>query len=163
MSKKPKNAVSSNPNKEWLDKNVVPLLKGTALSIYSFLWNGSPPSEYLVWLNSPEKSPLWGRDTKKLIVEDGFRFDYVREPQAVALDGGKITIFGGDGTPFIDEKGMVSVRLFKKMEDGKNLILQVSCLLAPAESGATIRGFYELFDMNPVEVTSTYGTQWGQA
>ena len=38
--------------KEWLDKNVVPLLKENHLLIHSFIWNGNPPKEVLVWLRT---------------------------------------------------------------------------------------------------------------
>ena len=37
--------------KKWLDTNVVPLLKENSLRIHSFIWNGNPPKEVLVWLH----------------------------------------------------------------------------------------------------------------
>lgn len=146
-------------HKEWLDANVVPLLGG--LKIYSFLWNGTPPSEYLVWLNAEDHSQSWGPEVKRLL-DLGFRFDFTRDVVAVEVDGNKMTLFGGDGTPFVAKDGRVSVRLFRK-EENIGLILQVSCLRHAAEAPTAIREFFALFDTNPIEVCSQYASPWGQA
>jgi hypothetical protein len=45
--------------KEWLDFNVVPLLKENHLQIHSFIWNGNPPKEVLVWLRT---DPIMSHD-----------------------------------------------------------------------------------------------------
>lgn len=45
--------------KEWLDQHVVPLTQSDPpLRIYSFLWNGDPPKEILVWLLAGLPAPL---------------------------------------------------------------------------------------------------------
>ena len=43
--------------KEWLDKNVVPLLNGEpALALHHPFWNGTPPKEVLVLLKPADDS-----------------------------------------------------------------------------------------------------------
>jgi hypothetical protein len=38
--------------KKWMDDNIVPLLKENSLEIHSFIWEGNPPKEVLVWLRT---------------------------------------------------------------------------------------------------------------
>jgi hypothetical protein len=151
--------------KKWLDFNVVPLIKEKPLKIHSFIWNGNPPKEVLVWLKTeakvcsrchlPEAVPpvrgidcahtgcnyqpapaAWGQALKEL-VELGFRFDFTREQQLITLGTGVVKAFGGDGSPLFNPEGMASARLFKKTEeDGVGLIIQVGCQFWPL-SGET--------------------------
>lgn len=151
--------------KKWLDFNVVPLIKEKPLKIHSFIWNGNPPKEVLVWLktelkvckrcHNPEASPPvrgvecagpscnyqpdpmdWGNAVKELL-EAGFRFDYTREQILVTLGSGMVKAFGGDGSPLFNQEGMASARLFRKTEDdGTGLIIQLGCQFWPIE-GAT--------------------------
>lgn len=189
--------------KSWLDDNVVPAINEKPLAIYSFIWNGNPPKEILVWLSTlserckrcgtlrgepsgeecaaqdcdwqPEATD-WAQAVKELL-EDGWRFDYTREQQLVAIGNQTVKAFGGDGAPLFSPDGMASVRLFRKMEDGTGLILQVACKFWPLEPrdglpGMTpgehaawaVKGFFAQFqDGNPLEVCAKYGAQFGAA
>jgi len=148
--------------KKWLDFNVVPLIKEKPLKIHSFIWNGNPAKEVLVWLKTelkvckrcknPEASPPvmgldcqtagcdyqpdpmdWGNAVKELL-EDGFKFDYTREQVLITLGAGMVKAFGGDGSPLFNPEGMASARLFRKTEaDGVGLIIQVGCQFWPVE------------------------------
>lgn len=176
--------------KEWLDRNVVPLLSDD-LKIYSFVWNGDPPKQILVWLvasscalartgdderaASPEFSPTqWPRATHRLIVEHDFRFDYTREQQMVRLESGLIPIFGCDGAPLFGKEGTAAVRLFRRMNDGVDLILQVGCTYPPVGDGskklspgqhaaAAVKGFFGLFDVPALQVCQKFSAPFGQA
>jgi len=187
----PKESALSFDMKKWLDGNVVPLTQREPKSkIYSFIWNGNPPREILVWLlaghpsagddsegtsASEEEKPFnpldWPNLVKRLLVEDDFRFDYLREQQMVKIETGMIPVFGGDGAPLFGKDGMASSRLFKVMDDGIRLILQVGCKY-PGESGmnpgqhasAAVKGFFGLFDdENPLTVCQKYAAVFGQA
>lgn len=166
--------------KKWLDENVVPLTTQQPQSkIYSFIWNGNPPKEILVWLlaesEPTEEKPFapgaWGALVHRLITQDGFRFDFLREQQMVQLEGGMVPVFGGDGAPLFGKDGMASARLFKKNEEGICLLLQVGCKypstseLSPGQhASAAVKGFFGLFgDEDPLTVCSKYGAVFGQA
>ena len=177
--------------KKWLDKNVIePLTHQEPKShIYSWVWNGTPPKEILVWLlaGPPEKeadpsSPpssdpppfdpaSWPKLIRRLLEEDGFRFDYLREQQMVEVAGSLIPIFGGDGAPLFAKDGMASARLFRKGEDGISLILQVGCSFPATEhlspglnAAAAVKAFFGLFgEENPLTVCAKYGAVFGQA
>lgn len=172
--------MSSFEMKKWLDENVVPLTKRQPQSsIYSFIWNGNPPKEILVWLlveNEPtDEKPFspaaWPELVRRLLVDDGFRFDLLREQQMVQLENGLVPIFGGDGAPLFGKEGMASSRLFRKTDDGISLILQVGCKYPPSgemtggqHASAAVKGFFSLFgDEDPLTVCSKYGAVFGQA
>lgn len=154
--------------KGWLDGHVVPLTQLQPESkIYSFIWNGNPPKEILVWLLANDSWPELG---KRLILEDGFRFDYLREQQMVQIENGMVPVFGGDGAPLFSEDGMASMRLFRKEDDETLLILQLGYKY-PAQPGRKpslvasdgVKAFFELFDESPLTVCSKYGAVFGQA
>lgn len=190
--------------KEWLDQHVVPLKNKSPLSrIHSFIWNGSPPKEILVWLlcgdqhfvptsracgkstelaeraikqpEQPEKPAFkphdWPDLLRRLLDKDEFRFDYLREQQMVAIGDGLVPVFGGDGAPLFSKDGMASARLFRKMEDGICLILQLGCkypktdeLTPGMHASSAVKAFFKLFgDENPLTVCSKYGAVFGQA
>ena len=166
--------------KKWLDTNVVPLAQQQPQSqIYSFIWNGNPPKEILVWLTvesepteeKPFAAGAWPELVRRLIKDDDFRFDYLREQQMVQLEGGLVPVFGGDGAPLFAKDGMSSSRLFKKMDDGICLILQVGCKYPPKDemspgqhASSAVKGFFGLFgDEDPLTVCSKYGAVFGQA
>ena len=170
--------------KEWLDNNVVPLLKENSLKIHSFIWNGNPPKDVLVWMRVTHPSMMrcemettypepsaWGETVKKML-EAGWHFDFTREQQLVVVNGQNIKAFGGDGAPLFSKDGMASVRLFKKTEDGVGLILQVGCQFwdcdehaSPgAMAAAAVKGCFAQFDTdNPMEVCAKYAVPFGQA
>jgi len=205
--------------KKWLDENVVELLHNE-LKIYSFIWNGDPPKEILVWLiaekrvgppekldpkcrrcgiprSRPEKiidcaqpgcdftpeavevigdemraalaapaefdPALWPTVVKRLL-DDGFRFDFLREQQMVQLEDGLVPVFGGDGAPLFAKDGMASVRLFRKMDDGISLILQVGAKYPDGLGAAAgVKSFFGQFDTNALEVCSSFAAPFGQA
>lgn len=176
--------------KSWLDAHVVPLTKHTIpLHIYSFIWNGSPPNEVLVWMHTgpsldyeeaeledlkhrdqtghappPFDPGAWPKAIRMLLEEEKFRFDFLREQTLVNLPGGTVTIFGGDGAPLYNAQGMASARLFRKEDDGVSLILQVGCQYPSGEeAAAATKGFYQSFDESPLEVCQKFGTTFGQA
>jgi len=150
--------------KTWLDTHVVPLLAPHGLSLYHPFWNGVPPKEVLViLLAQPEPASSWPAAIKALL-EQGFRFDFLREQQLIPMDSGMFPAFGGDGAPLFNPQGTASVRLFHKREDGVNLILQVGCRYASGEeAAAATKAFYALFEESPLSVCQTYGATFGQA
>lgn len=166
--------------KRWLDDNVVPLLEPNKLTIYSFLWNGNPPEDVLVWLRSTcsvdlesglDFDPLaWGESVKSLL-DQGWRFDYQRDQLAVQVDGQIIKAFGSDGAPLLNQDGMASTRLFQKTDGGVNLILQIGCKFPPGDNisagvhaAAAIKGFFTLFEEeNALQVCAKYGAVFGAA
>lgn len=150
--------------KAWLDQHVVPLLVDTALKIYHPFWNGMPPKEVLVvLLADPTPEDAWPTATKKLL-EVGFRFDFLREQQLIALEGGTFKAFGGDGAPLFNNEGTASARLFRKEDDGTNLILQIGCKYPDGASSAlATKAFYAQFEESPLSVCKTYGATFGQA
>lgn len=162
--------------KKWLDTHCVPLL-GTGedkLSIYSALWNGDPPSEVLVFLLAPEAhASSWGLHVKRLL-DDGWRFDFLREQALVKSDTGLIPIFGGDGAPLFGKDGMASVRLFRRIVDerdevtgsrsGVSLILQVGAKFPSGiDAAAAVKGFFALFDQNALAVCQSFAAPFGAA
>lgn len=206
--------------KKWLDDTVVPLTtKEPQLRLYSFIWNGNPPKEILVWLLAgsqpvgvdaglepptddsfhhdvrraadadpdPDKKPVadsiranleavefdpaaWPRAVKRLLEEDGFRFDYLREQQMVQLENGLVPVFGGDGAPIFGKEGTASARLFKKTEDGIGLIVQIGCHYPATDehnpgrhAASAVKGFFSLFEDNPMVVCQKFGAPFGAA
>lgn len=157
--------------KKWLDDRVVPLLV-RELRIYSFFWNGSPPKDVCVFLvaGPSEKEPeqpldksAWPEATHELI-QRGFRFDALREPQVVHQNDQKFALFGGDGAPLINEDRVASARLLRREDDGINLILNVVCRYASATDAAqAVKQFFALFGKDPFTVLEEFGTRFGAA
>lgn len=159
--------------KGWLDDQIVPLLGDSdPLKIYSALWNGTPPTEVLVFLLAPADPPsAWGIHVKRLL-DNGWRFDFLREQQMVKADEGVVPIFGGDGAPLFGKDGMTSVRLFKRLTDRGDLakpleracIVQVGCRFGSAlVATQAIKDFFKLFDLNPLEVCAAMAAPFGAA
>jgi hypothetical protein len=163
--------------KKWLDTHVVPLTKQEPRTfIYSFIWNGTPAKQIMVWLMTgqpPEEGKAlqkvfdpqaWPLAAKRLLQEEGFFFDFTRETQLVRMqDQSVIQIFGGDGAPLYNPEGTAALRLFKKV-DNIELILQVGCKYPDGkEAGAATKGFYAMFDESPMEVVAKYTSPWGAA
>lgn len=149
--------------KKWLDEHVVPLLnQEPAASIYTAFWNGAPPKEVLVFLLAPEPG-TWPQLAKRLLDAE-FRFDYLRDVQIVEHEGKRLALFGGDGAPLFDKSGTASARLFKKMPDGVNLILQVGARFPTGvDAAAAVKEFFGLFDKNPIDVCASMSAPFGQA
>jgi hypothetical protein len=119
--------------------------------------------------HTPDPS-AWPKATKRLLDEEGFRFDYTREQLAVQVDGRVFNLFGGDGAPLYNPEGMASVRLFRQRDDGIPLIVQIACQYKSADgvdaghlAAAAAKAFYDLFDVSPLEVCQKYGAVFGQA
>lgn len=177
MASSPRRIILPFDNKKWLDEHIVPLIKDNDLRIHSFIWNGNPPKEFLTWLriypaggdDKEDLDPLrWAAAIKELL-EQGWRFDFTREQQLINLKEGVIQAFGGDGAPVFGKEGMASVRLFRK-EDAIGSIIQIGCqfwsvegLTAGMHAAAAVKGFFELFDENPLEVCAKYGAPFGMA
>lgn len=147
--------------KAWLDLHIVPLLAPHALKIHHPFWSGSPPKEVLVLLVAEPEA--WGLAAKNLL-EGGFKFDFLREKVAIALENGLFQAFGGDGAPLFNQAGMASIRLFRKLDDGVNLILQIGCQYPDGPSAAlATKAFYALFNESPLVVCQKFGAVFGQA
>jgi len=146
--------------KKWLDDFVVPLLQNA--SIHSFIWNGSPPHQILAWLLCDPPSH-WPQFTKHLI-DHGFRFDLLREPQKVNLQGASLVIFGGDGAPFISPSSLASVRLFSRVDD-RELILEVGAKFDDHKLAvAAVKALFDSFaDLSPLEVCAKFAAPFGAA
>jgi len=138
------------PLKAFLDRNVIPLLTPEPkLELYSLLpekpASGSKlPGKVILWVK-PKDPPGWAPASKRLL-DAGFRFDYLREPQLVPVDGQVIQIFGGDGTPFVGQAGMAMMRLWKKFDETQ-VILEVGAKFpSTIECLAAIKSFFGLYD-----------------
>jgi hypothetical protein len=106
----------------------------------------------------------WPQAAKRLLDNEGFRFDFLREQLAVVLEGGTISVFGGDGAPLFNEQGMASCRLFRKEDDGINLIVQLGCQYpVGVDAAAATKVFYAQFEGSPLTVIQRYGALFGQA
>lgn len=153
--------------KQWLDDHVVPI-RGN-LNIIAFFWRGTPPDEVLVFLSadpaedSDELPASWPEEAKRLI-DSGFRFDCLREPKTVRIGNDGTVLFGGDGAPLVSQERVASVRLMRRENDGRSLILNIvhknqSALTATKE----VEYFFSLFDTDPFSVLERYGTRFGEA
>ncbi len=153
--------------KAWLDSHVVPLLRpDPPLELHSVLVNQAPraaqPDAVLAWALS--KAPEgWAPAAQRLLESAGFCFDFTREPQLVALAPGRtITIFGGDGMPFVGANGMAMVRLFRRVEDGVDLIIEVGHLFPDGKAAvAAVRAFFEQFGQDPAALLARYSPRFG--
>ena len=135
--------------KAWLDRHVIPLCTpDPPLTFHSELHRTSGNGAFeqvIVFLLAPTPEG-WGPAVKRLLDAGGVYFDYLREVHVARLPEKAVTLFGGDGTPFIGANGMATVRLFKRLEDGTTLLLEVGHQYKTAvEAAAAIRGFCELF------------------
>lgn len=118
------------------------------------------PTERVVLEDAGE---LWCAHVKRLL-EVGFRFDYLREQVLVKTDTGVMPIFGGDGAPIFGKNGMVSVRLWKRMGDGKQLILQVGNQCKTGlDAAQLVKGFFGAFEEDPVRMVQKYAAPFGAA
>lgn len=162
--------------KRWLDDHVLPSLQPDpthpSLSLYAVFWNGHPPKDVLVFATAPPATtepfdPLAWPSAVKRLLESGFVFDFTREQQMVKDPDGSarlIALFGGDGAPLFDKSGACSVRLFRKIEDGRNLILQIGCRYADGlDAAVAVKAFFALFDQNAMTVCQTFAAPFGQA
>lgn len=151
--------------KAWLDRNVADedvLGALDPLVIHAPLWNGNPPAEILVFLLA-EQHGTWGAHVQRLLL-DGWKFDFLRDVAVVQLEGARTVIFGGDGTPYLDATGMSSVRLWKKMDDDTQLILQIGTKWPSAKDAAAgVKGFFGQFEDGPLEMIAKYSTSFGSA
>lgn len=153
--------------KQWLDDHVVPLLSGEPkLEIHHPFWNGEPPEEVLILLKplDADDESAWPRACHRLIKENNFRFDLLREQQQVPMGNVVFILFGGDGAPLFNDEGFASIRLLRKEEDRTSLILQVGYKYVDVPTAsAGVKQFFELFDTDPVSVCQRYASVFGQA
>lgn len=116
--------------KPWLDQHVVPLLKAPQeelppLTVHSEIH--SPPDDpdlIVVYLFAQKDT--WPRHVKRLLLKEEFYWDFMREFQPAQINGESRVLFGGDGSPFLHDNGMVSARIFTRIE-GAGVILEVAC------------------------------------
>ena len=157
--------------KPWLDEYVVPLLaapdtKLPPLSIHSEIH--SPPKGFdLIVVYLLAQADSWPQHVRRLLKDHDFCWDFMRELNKAVVEGEARIIFGGDGSPFIGDNGMVSCRVFKKL-GAVEFVLEVGChkdnkLLA----GEEVKKLYELFDeldsLNVYEVAVEYTPKFGAA
>ena len=91
-------------------------------------------------------------------------FDFLREAAPLVHEGIHMVLFGGDGTPLFDQKGYASVRIFKKLEDGTNLIFQVGHMYpSGVEAGNAVKDFFAQWDESPFHLVERYGAAFGAA
>lgn len=155
--------------KRWLDAHVVPILRPEpALDLHSVLVNQPPdasrPDAVLLWALS-RTGPDWAPALKRLLETGGFSFDFTRAPQVVAVAPDKtITLFGGDGMPFIGESGMAMARLHRRGEDAVDLILEVGHRFPTGKAAvAAVRSFFEQFGADPMQLLAKYAPRFGRA
>lgn len=155
--------------KRWLDAHVLPLLRpDPPLALHSVLVNQPPgvsrPEAVLVWALS-QTGPGWGPALRRLLETGGFSFDFTRAPQIVAVAPGKtITLFGGDGMPFIGKNGMAMARLHRQGEDGVDLIMEVGHQFPTGKAAvAAVRSFFEQFGADPAHLMAKYAPRFGAA
>ncbi len=156
--------------KTWLDEHLTPLLRSDPeLELHSVIQNRparSPrPHGVLVWLLVKTNSE-WGAALKRLLDLPGFYFDFVREAQLVPTPVGRpITIFGGDGMPFIGNSGMAMARLYHRASDGVDLIVEIGHQFDSAKAAAAaVKSFFGLFEgVDPRDLVSKYSPPFGAA
>lgn len=114
--------------KEWLDKNIVPLLSAPGLlplQIHSEIH--SPPEDFdLVVVYLFAEKGTWPAHVKRLLDQENIYWDFMREFQKAVVHGEAKMLFGGDGSPFLHDNGMVSCRLFTKIGD-VGTIMEIGC------------------------------------
>lgn len=105
----------------------------------------------------------WGAHIKRLL-DAGWKFDALREPTFVRAENQMVPIFGGDGTPMIAKNSAISVRLFQKLPNGVNLILQIGAQCPDAmTAAATVKDFFAQFDKDPMAVVASHAVAFGAA
>ena len=155
--------------KAWLDEHVLPILKAHALLLYHPFWLGLPPKQVLaICIAQPdEDGSLWSAPVKALL-DEGWRFDFLREQVGIVMDTGEMfKAFGGDGAPLFNEEGTASCRIFKKVgpDDARvGLTLQIGCRYPTGiMAAAATRAFYAQFKESPLDVCQKYGAVFGAA
>lgn len=157
--------------KPWLDEHVVPLLAAPDMKLPPLSYHSelhSPPEGFdLIVVYLLAQADSWPQHVRRLLKDNDFCWDFMRELDKAVVGGETRIIFGGDGSPFIGDNGMVSCRLFKKF-DGVEFVLEIGCettnkLLA----GEEVKKLYNLFDeldkMNVYEVAIEYTPKFGAA
>lgn len=161
--------------KVWLDKHVVPLLqdpggpkrkKTLPLSIHSEIH--SPPEDFdLICVYLFAQKDCWPFHVRRLLKDHEFYWDYMRDLNKIVVGGETRVIFGGDGSPFLHDNGMVSCRLFKKI-DTIGFVLEIGCdhaskLLAQADVKELYNRFKEEdqldFHQAQIKFTPPFGEQ----
>ena len=153
--------------KTWLDKQAVPLL-GHDLMMHSVLQNqpsaSAQPESILVWLLAKEPTG-WAPALKRLLEQHDFVFDFLRAPQLVGRDPTRgVTIFGGDGAPFINKSGAAMARLFRRC-DAIDLIVEIGYRFPTATAAAAaVKAFFAQFETaGPFDVIEKYKPRFGIA
>lgn len=155
--------------KRWLDQYVVPhLAEAPPLELHSVLVNQPPgaarPEAVLVWALS-KTGAGWAPAVKRLLEKNGFSVDFTRAPTLVALAPGKtITLFGGDGMPFIGSNGMAMARLFRRGKDGVDLIFEVGHRFEKiTDATAAVRQLFQQFSEDPTALLARHTPSFGGA
>ena len=156
--------------KKWLDTHIVPLITEKPLSIHSFLWRDADERDthkgriVHVWLLADPEVPFsWGLQCSRLILEEGWCFDYLRDAELAQVNGQQVQMFGGNGAPMFGPSHMVSTRLFKEL-GGDHCILQVGLQLdKPERCADATKFFYSELGDNPLEAVQKYSAKWGAA
>ena len=153
--------------KLWLDCHVVPLLNGTPrIAIHYPFWNGNPPKDVLVLVTPTpvDGASTWPAACHRLLIDDGFTFDLLRDQTQIPMENGFFVAFGGDAAPLFNEAGFASVRLLRKEADGIGLVLQVGHQYAGVPAAqAAVKEFFGLFDEDTLVVCQKYGSVFGAA
>ena len=154
--------------KLWLDRHVVPLLgPESSLALHSVLQNRPPSAErpvaILVWTVSKEPQG-WAPAIKRLLAQPGCYFDFCRAPQTVPVAPDRsIWLFGGDGAPYVNAAGMAMARLYRRCDDGIELIMEVGHRFPTgAAAAAAVKDFFALFEGTaPLELVARYMPLFG--
>lgn len=141
--------------KPFLDRHVVPLLGGQA-SIVSFLWK---EDMVLVFLEVPAAN--WPSYVKALLDGGKHTFDYLRGPEPAVVGGQRLVLFGGDGAPFITNKGRVVCRLHHRPDGERDLVLEVATPLGrPGLGPDVVKAFFAQWEGEPSPLTR-FRPEWG--
>jgi len=155
--------------KSFLDKNVIPLLKGDdelpRLELRGEIH--SPPTNWdTICVYLVAETGSWVPHVYRLLKTKEFMWDYMREPVEVSEGGVSTVAFGGDGMPFIHESGLVSCRLCKKV-DGITLIIELGSPMSnKISSGAEVKALFDMFkkkdDLNFHQVATQFTPPFGR-
>lgn len=134
-----------------------------ALKIYHFMTRGPGHAPTMIYMGL-ECAGGMGEHVHRLLTKHDFRFDYYRDIAPVAVDGKRVILFGADGAPFITQDATVLVRFWKKLDDGRGLILDIAQKFSKAlEAQACIRSIFKLFEpATPVQVLATFQPPFGE-